>query len=81
MELQYGCRSEYGPLELRIQAGVSTNGFTIFVEDRRPDPPAVFEHAAQSTLEAAKDTAVLQAEEYLKERQEQASYPADWRCS
>jgi hypothetical protein len=59
MELQHGCRSEYGPLELRIQSGASLNGFTIFVEDPRPEHPAVYEHVAQSSLESAKENAVL----------------------
>jgi hypothetical protein len=67
MELRYGCRSEYGPLELRIQASASVNGFTVFVEDLRREHAAVFEHPAQSTLESAEESAV--------------SYIADWRCS
>jgi hypothetical protein len=81
MELQHGCRSEYGPLELRIQTGVNTNGFTIFVEDRRAEHSGVYEHPAQSTLEAAKQSAVLHTDEYLKGRQEEAQRTADWRCS
>lgn len=32
MELQHGCREEYGPLELRIQTTDSLNGFTVYVE-------------------------------------------------
>jgi hypothetical protein len=35
MELQHGCRSEYGPLELRIQITSGLNGFTVYVEDPR----------------------------------------------
>ena len=81
MELKYGCRSEYGPLELRIQVGASANGFTVFVEDRRPASPVLLEHPAQTTLEAAKESAAAQADEYLKGRQEQTPYATEWRCS
>jgi len=81
MELQHGCRSEYGPLELRIQATASLNGFTIFVEDLRLEHAAVYEHPAQSTLEAAKESAVLHADEYLHRRKEESQHTADWRCS
>jgi hypothetical protein len=81
VELQHGCRPEYGLLELRIQAGASVNGFTIFVEDRRAEHAGVWEHPAQSTLEAAKESAVLHAEEYLQGSQEEALRTADWRCS
>jgi hypothetical protein len=81
MELQHGCRSEYGPLELRIQSGASLNGFTIFVEDPRPEHPAVYEHVAQSSLESAKENAVLEADRYLKSREEESCHTAEWRCS
>jgi hypothetical protein len=80
-ELQHGCRSEYGPLELRIQIGASTNGFTIFVEDRRLEHAGVYEHPAQSTLDCAKESAVLHANEYLTSRQEAAQHAPEWRCS
>lgn len=81
MDLQHGCRSEYGPLELRIQTTASLNGFAVFLEDRRQEPPAIFEHPEQSTLESAKESAVLQADEYLSSRNEECRYGADWRCS
>lgn len=82
MELQHGCRSEYGPLELRIQTTSSLNGFTVYVEDPRlADNPVVDEHEAQSTLDSAKESAVLRAEEYLKGRNEESGHQADWRCS
>jgi len=80
-ELQHGCRSEYGPLELRIQTSTSLNGFTIYVEDLRLEHAAVYEHPAQSTLESAKESAVLRADEYLNGRKEQSQFVADWRCS
>jgi len=81
MELQHGCRSEYGPLELRIQTSTSVNGFTVFVEDRRQGHAAVYEHPAQSTLESAQESAVLHADEYLKSRKEETPDAAEWRCS
>ncbi len=81
MELQHGCRSEYGPLELRIQTSVSTNGFVIFVEDRRLEHAAVYEHPAQTTLESAQKSAVSYADQYLNGRQEESQCKADWRCS
>ena len=55
MDLQHGCRSEYGPLELRIQTTDQLNGFTVYVEDPRREPICVYEQAVQSTLESAKD--------------------------
>jgi len=82
MELQHGCRSEYGPLELRVQTTNSLNGFTVYVEDSRlAHQPVVDEHEAQSTLESAQESAVLRADEYLKGRNEESGYKADWRCS
>lgn len=81
MDLQHGCRSEYGPLELRIQTGASTNGFTVFVEDRRLEHSGVYEHPAQSTLESAKESAVSHADQYLRSRDEEFPHTADWRCS
>ena len=58
MEIQNGCRAEYGPLELRIQATVSVNGFMVYVDDPRREHPSlanVLESAVQSTLAAAKE--------------------------
>ena len=81
MEIEYGCRSEYGPLELRIQATAQENGFLVYVEDRRLEPPGVQEHAVQSSLESAKEYAVAQADEYLASRQDPALHEAKWRCS
>jgi len=80
-ELHNGCRSEYGPLELRVQTTDSLNGFTVFVEDPRLAHPVVDEHAAQSTLESAQESAVLRADEYLKKLQEESGHKAEWRCS
>jgi hypothetical protein len=65
MELQHGCRAEYGPLELRIQNAASLSGFTVYVEDPRLEHRAVYEQAVQSTLESAKEYVVLRAHEYL----------------
>jgi hypothetical protein len=81
MELQHGCRSEYGPLELRIETTASSNGFTVYVEDLRLEHAAVYEHPVQSTLESAKESAILQAGEYLNRRKEESHHTADWRCS
>jgi hypothetical protein len=81
MELQHGCRAEYGPLELRIQTTTSLNGFMVYVEDPRLEHHAVYEHAAQSTLESAKESAVLRADEYLNSRKETSRLAASWRCS
>ena len=81
MDLQNGCRSEYGPLELRIQATSALNGFIVYIEDPRLTHPAVHEHPALSTLESAKVSAVLQAEDYLKGLGETHEHSAEWRCS
>lgn len=81
MDLRYGCRAEYGPLELRIETTASLNGFRIYVEDTRLEHPVVHEHLAQSTLESAKQSAVLRADEYLDRRFEAPRAAAKWRCS
>lgn len=81
VDLQHGCRSEYGPLELRIQTSASLNSFTIFVEDLRMEHATLYEHAVQSTLELAKESAVSRANEYLNSRKEQDQHTAKWRCS
>ena len=81
MELQHGCRSEYGPLELRIQTTDSLNGFMVYVEDTRLDNSRVYEEAVQSTLESAKDSLVLRARDYLDSHKEAAEHTVDWRCS
>jgi hypothetical protein len=80
-ELNYGCRSEYGPLELRIQTTPSLSGFIVYVEDPRLENRTVHEHALHNTLETAKEYAASQADEYLNRHQETASYEAVWRCS
>jgi hypothetical protein len=81
MDLQNGCRSEYGPLELRIQATSMENGFIVYIEDPRLTHPAVHEHQALSTLESAKTYAVLKADDYLRELGEAQEHSAEWRCS
>ena len=81
MDLEHGCRTEYGPLELRIQTTHQLNGYTVFVEDPRQEPACVHEKLVQSTLESAKDYLVLRAGEYLGSHQEAAQHRADWRCS
>ena len=81
MDLQHGCRTEYGPLELRIQTTDQLNGFMVYVEDSRREHLCVYEHAVQSTLESAKDFLVLRAVEYLDGHQEAGQHKADWRCS
>jgi hypothetical protein len=81
MDLQNGCRSEYGPLELRIQATSVENGFIVHIEDPRQTQPAVHEHQALSTLESAKAYAVLKADDYLKRLGETHEHSPEWRCS
>jgi hypothetical protein len=81
MELQNGCRSEYGPLELRIQATSMENGFIVYIEDPRATHPAVHERQALSTLDFAKTYAVLQADDYLRSLGETHEHSAEWRCS
>jgi hypothetical protein len=81
MDLQNGCRSEYGPLELRIQATSVENGFIVYIEDPRLTHPAVHEHQALSTIESAKTSAVLQADDYLRSLGETGEHTAEWRCS
>ena len=81
MELQHGCRTEYGPLELRIQTTPSVNGFIVYVEDPRLEHRTVYEQAVQGTLESAKEYAVLRAHEYLNSYKQAAQHEADWRCS
>jgi len=83
MDLQHGCRAEYGPLELRIQVAAALNGFSVFVDDPRLEPRCVYEQALQSTLESAKDYVVLRAREYLDSYQEVSPVKAEtrWRCS
>lgn len=80
-DLQHGCRAEYGPLELRIQATSSSNGFIVYLEDPRLEQTRVFEHSVQSTLDAAKERAVSQADAYLNSRNEASAHNAKWRCS
>jgi hypothetical protein len=81
MELQHGCRAEYGPLELRLEAAAASNEFTVYVEDLRLEDAAVHEHSVQSSLESAKEYAVLKADEYLESRKEAGPHKAEWRCS
>ena len=81
MDLQHGCRAEYGPLELRIQTTASLNGFTVFVDDPRREHACVYEQAVQSSLESVKDDLILRAREYLASHQEAAPEQAEWRCS
>jgi hypothetical protein len=81
MDLEHGCRSEYGPLELRIQTTSVENSFIVYVEDTRLTQGIVHEHQALSTLEAAKTYAVSQADDYLKGLDETHEHSAEWRCS
>jgi len=81
MDLEHGCRAEYGPLELRIQTTSVENGFIVYIEDPRLTPPVVHEHQALSMLESAKAYATLQAADYLKGLGETTDHSAEWRCS
>jgi len=80
-ELQHGCRVEYGPLELRIQVSASSSRFIVYVEDPRLEHACVSEQTVQCSLESAKESAVLRADEYLKGRNEASQHAAEWRCS
>jgi len=79
LQLEHGCRAEYGPLILRIEATSSMNRFTIFVEDPRLE--RVFEHAALNSLESAQEEAVVRANEHLHSGQEPTPGAPEWRCS
>ena len=81
MEIENGCRAEYGPLELRIQATVSVNGFMVFVDDPRLEQSSLLDSAVQSTLESAKEYVARWAGEYLTSHKEDARFEATWRCS
>jgi hypothetical protein len=56
------------------------NGFIVYIEDPRLAHAAVHEHQALSTLEAAKASAVLQADDCLKSLGETDEHSAEWRC-
>ena len=81
MDLQNGCRAEYGPLELRIQVTAAVNGFSVFVDDPRLEQRCVYEQALQATLKSAKEYVVLRAREYLESCEEAVQTDAEWRCS
>jgi hypothetical protein len=81
MDLEHGCRSEYGPLELRIQVTSVENSFIVYIEDTRLTQRAVHEHQALGTLEVAKTYAVLQADDYLEGLGVAHEDSAEWRCS
>jgi hypothetical protein len=81
MDLEHGCRSEYGPLELRIPVTSVENSFIVYIEDTRLTQRAVHEHQALGTLEVAKTYAVLQADDYLEGLGEAHEDSAEWRCS
>jgi len=81
MDLEHGCRCEYGPLELRIQTTSLENSFIAYIEDTRLTNRAVREHQALGTIESAKNYAVSQADEYLRRLGETRQHSAQWRCS
>jgi hypothetical protein len=80
LEIHYGCRSEYGPLELRIAPTASSNGFIVYVEDLRKNT-IVYEQTVQSELESAKEYVALRAHEYLNSYSEVPRHKTMWRCS
>jgi hypothetical protein len=80
-EISNGCRTEYGPLELRIEATECSNEFRVIVEDHRLDRFSVHEEAVLSTLDSAKDLSIKKAGEYLATLRDSSRYRADWRCS
>jgi hypothetical protein len=79
--IQYGCRSKYGPLDLRIHPTGGTNRFMVYVEDSRIGHRIVHEHAAQSTLESAQAYLTLRADEYLTSQDIPSRYELCWRSS
>lgn len=81
MDPQHGCRSAYGPLELRIESTRSMSDFIVYVEDSRQQPRTVYQQAVQCTLESAKEYLVLRAQEYLNSFSEAGGHRVDWRCS
>jgi len=81
MDLQHGCRSQYGPLLLRIDSTRGLNGFLVCIEDPRLNARTVYQQAVQSTLEAAKAYLILRAQEYLKSWSEAGGQAVRWRCS
>ena len=80
-KIRHGCRSKYGPLELRVQAGDGINGFSVFVEDHRQPQFRVCEDVVRSTLDSARAFSMLKAGKYLAGLHDSAHYKADWRCS
>jgi hypothetical protein len=81
MDLQHGCRSEYGRLELRIETTSVANGFIVLIEDTRLTHRAVHEHKALGTIESAKTSEAIQADDYLISLGEPHEHLAQWRCS
>jgi hypothetical protein len=81
VELLHGCRSEYGPLELRIETTASSNGFKVYVEDLRLENATVHEQMVHSELESAQAYAVSRAHEYLNTNGEVPEQKSKWRCS
>ena len=81
MDLEHGCRCEYGPLELRIETTSVENGFIVYIEDTRLTNRAVREHQVLGTIESAKNDAALQADDYLRSLGETREHSAQWRCS
>lgn len=53
----------------------------VYVEDSRLNRKVEHEHHAQSTLEEAKSSAVVRANQYLSSRDEALECEAVWRCS
>ncbi|MEQ1948364.1 MAG: hypothetical protein ABL995_14325 [Bryobacteraceae bacterium] len=80
-EIWHGCRSEYGPLELRVEPTASSNGFKIYVEDLRLEAAMVCEQMVHGELESAQDSVALRAHEYLSRDGEVPIEKTKWRCS
>ena len=80
MEFHNGCRTEYGPLELRIKITTTSSRFMVYVEDPRKNA-TVYEQAVQCELESAKEYAALRAYEYLNSYGETPRHETKWRCS
>ena len=79
--IEHGCRSEYGPLELRIQTTASANGYMAYLEDPRLQQRTVHQRALRGTLDSVKEHLALKADEYLTGQRDLTQHEICWRCS
>jgi hypothetical protein len=57
------------------------NDVIVFIKDTRLTHRAVYEHQALGTIESAKTSAVIQADDDLTSLGEPHEHLAQWRCS